>query len=273
MGIAAVEDICNMALLYSGVNKKIGNILDNNAEAQACNIIYDQMRQNLYTEFRWKFTVKRAALSPITGVAWTTAQTFGLGDKALYGAYVYQSLQAGNQNHQPDLTIGSWWKQITRDGWAYVCPAPVDMLEPIAMWEAPTNSALAVPRFFDDDDDDQSQLVIRAPTSAERQPYDVENADDGTDNEVILTDLDMPILRFIKDVTNPSAMHPKFIETFAWHLAMRLAGGLRNDLAKSEYCEKMAIKTLGEAFVVQMRSVQEDPEPPSEFELSRRGNV
>jgi len=275
MGIASAEDICNMALLYAGINKRLGSLTtDTTSEAQACNTIYDQMRQNLYTEFRWSFTIERAALTVLSGSTYDATHTYALNDYAQFGDNVYQSLQAANLNHEPDLAASAaWWKQITRDGWAYVCPAPVDMLDPINLWESPSTNVNDVPPTDSDDDDDQVALVIRAPTSAEREPFAVENANDGTDSEVILTDLDAPVLRYVKDVSNPAEMHPKFIETFAWHLAMRLAFGLRNDTAKGEFCEKMAMKTLGEAFVVNMRGVQEDPEPASEFELARRGAV
>lgn len=270
MPVASPEDICNVALLRAGLNVRIGGITEQSAEAQACNTEYDLRRVNLYTEFRWAFTIKRQVLVPLSGVAYAAGTNFGLTDYAQYGDYLYQSLQANNQNHQPDLAASAaWWKQITRDGWAKVCPSPPDMLEALQIWEKPT--AFSGPTsLLGDPEVPQSQLVIRAPESSERGAFALENSDDGGDTRVILTDLDAPVLRFTKDVTNVATMHPKFIDTFAWHLAVPIAQW-RGDMNKVKFCEAKAQETLGKAFIVNMRDQQEDPEPDSEFVVSRTG--
>lgn len=317
MGLPALEDICNLALLRAGINTRIGSISDLNANAQACSTTATLTRQSLYTEFRWAFTIKRVLLTPYAGVAFDATHVYAKGDLTQYGddvfralqaepAYaggttyglgavvsynnkIYTSLQAANTGNQPDIsptwwtaggfptpdikTNAAWWAQITRDGWGFCAPVPGDLISPVSMWELPTTSPTESVASLGDQDDDQDMLVIRAPTAAERQPFAIENANDGTDNEVILTDLDTPVLKYVADVTNTSAMHPKFVETYAWHMARDLALGLKNDLAKAKFCGDMAQTSLSDAFTVVMRDQQEDAEPPSEFEQARHGEI
>lgn len=270
MGASALEDICNLALLRAGLNVRISSIDDLNANAQACKTTAGQTRQSLYTEFRWAFTIKRVLLTPYAGVAYDATRVFAKGDLSQYGDNVYRSLLDANLNHQPDKSP-AWWAQVTRDGWGFCAPVPADMMSPISMWEAPSTSSTTGVN-LGDPDDDQDMLVIRAPTPAERQPFVIENANDGTDNEIILTDLDTPVLKYVADVTNPSAMHPKFIQTYAWHMSIDFALG-RGELQRAVFCEKQAAASLGDAFTVVMRDQQEDMEPPSEFERARRGEI
>jgi len=43
-----------------------------------------------------------------TYATWSGATTYVLADRKVYGLYIYESLQAGNLNHQPD-TSPTWW--------------------------------------------------------------------------------------------------------------------------------------------------------------------
>lgn len=40
--------------------------------------------------------------------AWSSTVTYALGDSASFGGAIYQSLQNGNLNHQPDISP-TWW--------------------------------------------------------------------------------------------------------------------------------------------------------------------
>ena len=270
MPARADNDICNMALVYAGVNQQIGSLTQQNSQAaQACNTVYAEIRRQILSKFRWPFSIKRAQLSPYTGVTYTAAQTFNLGDLTAYGANVYRALLGVNTGHQPDLNASAaWWAQITRDGWAYTCPVPPDFMEGIMLWEKLSVSGLGSPPLFSRD---QSDANIRNPRAAGRTPFSVENANDSTDALVLLTDLDAPILEYVAEVTNPSAFPTMFTETFAWHLAVPLAMALRGDEKKAGECKKMADRTLSEAYVVSMRGLQQDEEPVSEFEAARGG--
>ncbi len=206
----------------------------------------------------------------MSGAAYDSTHTYGVGDLVQFGNDVYRSLLVANLNNQPDQnSSAAWWAQVTRDGYAYVCPLPPDTLNPIEVWEKLATSEFNVPVFTFVQD--TSGLSLRNPRSSGRVPFSLENANDGTDQFVLLTDLDTPILRYVADVTNPSALPSPFVQTFAWHLAAELAMGLRGDEKKAAACEQMARATLSEAFVAAMREQQADEEPISEFEAARQG--
>lgn len=266
------EDICNMALLYSGVNQKIGSLTDaGNKAAQACNTIFAEKRSNMISAFRWPFTIKRVQLVPFSGAVYAAGTTYGAGEYAQFGQNVYRSLLAANTGHQPDLDASAaWWVQVTRDGYAYACPLPDDCVELIGIWEKLSVSATDAPPVWLFGTD-QSGANLRNPRSSGRQVMVIENANDGTDNTILLTDLDTPILKYTADVTNPAMFPTEFVEALAWELAGPLARGLRGDEKKGDSCDKIAKIKLADAYVISMRGQQEDAEPVSEFEASREG--
>jgi len=260
-----------MSLLYAGVNIRIGSITQpNSAEAQACNTIYDEHRKNLLSALRWPFAIRRRQHVPFSGQAWDGTITYAKDIYAQFGDQLYQSLQAGNLNHGPsDNASAAWWKQITRDGYGFVCPLPDDCLDPIEAWEKPTVSQFSVVPIFSFKD--PSQTNLRNPRSNQRPAFKLENSNDGNDTVVLLTDLDTPILRYTANVSNPSSFPTEFVEALAWDLAGPLARGLRGDEKKGDSCDKKAMAKAAEAFVISMRDQQEDEEPVSEFEAARNG--
>lgn len=261
-------DICNLALLHAGVNQRIGALTDASAAAQACNTVYVEYRRQMHNEFRWPHATKRVELFPYAGAVYAAAQVFNQGDLTQFGRNVYRSLQNANVGNEPDLDASAaWWFQVTRDGYAYVCPIPDDMVSPIKIWQKPTVSQTGVPQplFFPEG------CNYRNPLSEERVPYVFENANDGTDLDVLLSDVLNPVLQYVADVANPAAFPPPFVDAFSWKLSVPLAMGLRGDEKKAAACEQMFHRALAEAFSSVMRDQQEDPEPASEFEAARHG--
>lgn len=262
----SAEDICNLALLRAGVNERISDIDATDTVSQACKTAYDEHRRTLIMEQRPLWAIKREALTPYSGDDYAAATAFGLGAYAQYGANVYRSLQAANTGHQPDESP-AWWAQVTRDGWGYVCPLPTDCLDPMQAWEAPTVSANEVASMRDPDD----AFNLRNPLSQDKPPFALENSDDGSDNVVLLTDFDTPILKYIADVTNPSAYPSPFVQALAWFTGSDLASALRGDEKKAGFCMGMGERDIGKAFIIDQRDQQGDPEPISEFEAARKG--
>lgn len=260
-------DICNMALIRAGVNQKIGSLQERSAAAQACSTEYNEQRRQILNEFRWKFAVRREELSPLSGVAFDATVTYAEGDMTQFGVNVYRSLLDANLNNLPNLEASAaWWAQVTRDGYRYVCPLPDDTLNPIAIWPKVNTSATDVfwfPRAGD--------ANLRNPRSYERIPYVLENSDDGTDLQILLTDVQFPILKYVADVTNSSAFPAQFVEVYAWKLAEPLAMALRGDEKKAAFCAGRYKTELASAFMSDTRDSQEDPEPTSEFEDARHG--
>jgi hypothetical protein len=58
----SVTDICNSALQRVGAST-ILNILDNTAEARACNVAYDSNRRDELRKYKWRFAIKRVVLA------------------------------------------------------------------------------------------------------------------------------------------------------------------------------------------------------------------
>lgn len=264
-------DICNLALLYAGVNQKIGALDEvGSATAQACNTAYTEKRRNLFSSFRWPFTIKRKQLQPYFGNLYDLTQSYNAADMAQFGANVYRSKLGANLNHQPDLDASAaWWDQVTRDGYAFACPLPDDCLDPIEAWPKNSVSGLSTTQAYNFKD--PTSFNLRNPRASQRAPFKLENANDGTDLEILLTDVNSPILMYTADVNTPAAFPAEFVEALAWHMAVPLAAGLRNDDKKVEFCVKMAQIKEGEAFVVSMRDQREDQQPVSEFEAARQG--
>lgn len=262
----SAEGICNLALLRAGVNERVSNIAATDTTSQACKTAYDEWRRTLIMDQRPLWAIKRKALMPYSGADYAAATTFALGAYCEYGANVYRSLQAGNTGHQPDISP-AWWAQVTRDGWGFTCPLPADCLDPLQAWNAPFVSPNGSATMIDPDD----AFNLRNPLSQDRPPFALENANDGSDALVLLTDFDTPILKFIADVDNPSAYPSPFVQALAWFVGSDLATSLRGDEKKGTYCMGMGERAIGKAFAIDQRDQQQDPEPPSEFEMSRRG--
>jgi hypothetical protein len=63
--MASVTQICNRALIRLGAST-ITDITENSKEARLCNIIYDQVRQELLRSHPWNFAIRRATLASDT---------------------------------------------------------------------------------------------------------------------------------------------------------------------------------------------------------------
>lgn len=279
MTARADVDICNMAALYAGLNKRISSLDDGSALAQACKTVYDETRRKILSAFRWPHAIKRMELTPYSGDAFSTILTYAKGDLVQYGENVYRSLLDNNgpvpvtfpDGHRPDLSASAaWWFQVTRDGYAYASPLPDDVLNLISVWEKPTVSVFGQPpvfTFFQD----TSGLTLRNPRSSGRIPFALENANDGSDMILLLSDVDTPVLKYVADVTNEAAFPSTFVEAMAWDLAGPIALGVRGDEDKAKFCNAKAKLAIGDAFISAMKDQQDDEEPISEFEAARTG--
>ena len=265
------EAICNKALGYAGVNKQITDITSTSSpSAQACNLIYEEYLRDLLEEFHWPWATRRANLTPYgTGaVIWDAVTNFAVGAVVQYGPNAYRALLA-NQNATPDQSPANWF-QLTRDGWKYTCPLPDDFVAGIEIWGklavSPNSRPQAYPFIMRSD-------TIRAPLSVQRRPFDLEDANDGSGLQVLLTDLYSPVLKYTAFIDNPPSYTSKFVDAFAWKMAIALNSSLRSDESKAELCAKMAAQTLNAAISAANRNKQEDPEPMSEFEAARKGII
>lgn len=255
-------DVCNIALKRAGTNMRIGSLIDTSPAAQACNDIYAEARRCVLNECRWKFAIKRIQLAVLAGNAYDPAVAYAKSALVTFDFVTYRSLQAGNLNNEPDLnSSAAWWQQVTRDGYAYVYSVPDDLIDPISVW--PKATPLDLFTFPN----------LRNPHSYERVPYTLENANDGTDGQVLLTDAQDVILRGVFDVLNAGAFTSTFVEVLTWYLAEPLALTLKGDEKKAAYCKKRYDIELGNAISSELRDEQLDSEPTSEFEDARTGCV
>jgi hypothetical protein len=60
--MASSLTICNKALSHLGIGKPIASLTENSAEAQACNLFYDEVLEVTLRDFEWPFATKYANL-------------------------------------------------------------------------------------------------------------------------------------------------------------------------------------------------------------------
>ena len=97
----------------------------------------------------------------------------------------------------------------------------------------------------------------------------IEDANDGTGTQVLLSDVLNPILLYTADIQDTNAWSSSFIDAFAWALAIELAGPLRADPKVASYCKSMFDKAFSDNVSSEQRGQREDQEPSSDFEASR----
>ena len=266
MPIASVEGICNMALGYAGVRARINSIEENTQAAQACKVYYDQYRSDLLNDYRWPFATRRRDLQPFTGSAWSSAQNYNLGDTAAFGATIYRSLQGANLNNQPNLAP-AFWAQVTRDGWGFACSLPDDFVDEHYVYNKPViSSTQTISTILQNP---SMAFPIRAPREDQRVPFAVEDANDGTGNQILLTDAITPTLVYTANITNPQSFSGPFVKALAYRLAPALIKALRADVKAAEVAKKEAQMEVAESIATEERGIREDPEPHSEFEAAR----
>lgn len=258
MPILSEAALCNMALGYAGVNARINSLDDPSAAARACKTYYEQLRDDMLSNFSWPFAIRRADLTPYSGVVYDATHIYAQGDLVSYGSIVYRSLRDANLGVTPG-TSPVWWFQITRGGFSYVCPMPDDFINLISVYSKPNIGGSSA----------QSFAPLRAPRSEQRAPFQVEDANDGSGLSVLLTDLDHPVLRYTARITNTMSFSTSFVTALVWALAPPLCFALRADPKAATMLKQLADKEMGEAITAEQRSEREDPEPVSEFEAFR----
>ena len=280
MPIPSETALCNMAIARVGVAITLNNyLLDTSQAARACQTFYAQCRDQLLAMYRWPFALKRQQLlNWNTGAQpWASGTTYanptapGAGTVVVYGDAIYRAIQypagfAANLNQVPSQASG-YWMQLTRDGWTYVAPLPTDFIEAVATYEAPSQVAGA----GSPNGPHPSYTPIRNARNDERIPFALEDATDGTDQRLFLSDVDTPVLEYIAQVTNTNAFPPLFVSALAWLLARELVAPLRADPGLVKVCHEAFMNAVGEAASAEQRGEQEDPEPVSDFEGAREG--
>lgn len=263
MPIASEAALCNIALGYAGVNTRINSLDEASAAARACKTYYEHYRDDLLNEQDWSFAVRRAELVPYTGTAFDSTHTYAAGDVVQYGSYIYRSLLDVNLAHTPPDNV-AWWAQVTRDGWSTAAPLPADFLGPIEVYPKPSVSSTGIPG-----SSGAGSSFFRNPRSEERTPYAIEDANDGSGVQVLLSDLDHPVLRYKAQITNPRSFSTAFIKALAWRLSSPLSLAIRADPKAAQALEVKAEGETRKQVANDMRGQQQDPEPVSEFEAAR----
>jgi hypothetical protein len=251
-----------MALGRIGVNATISSLTDPSAAAQACNVYYDQCRDNLFSNYVWPWTKKRAALNVYSGAEWAAATTYALGDLVEYRGAVYRASAVPTVGTAPPDNTGAWTK-ITRDGWAYVAQVPTDVISPFAIWDDPTRGSTVASKPL------APTPSVRNPRSDQRIPFQIESSLAFPGYQDLLCDVQYPILHYAARIEETTAYTSSFIDTLAWALAIELGGALRADPKVVQHCKAMYKMAFGEAVSSDQRGQREDQEPTSEFEAAR----
>ena len=129
--------------------------------------------------------------------------------------------------------------------WQYAYAAPADCLNVVAILDA-------------DAPDDYSGVLPMAATQFGTvnagqgiyQPKAFECETDADGRQIILTDQEDPVLRYVAYVTDTTRFSPLFVTTLSWKLAAMLAGPIikgEEGRAEAKRCEAMAAMYLGKA--------------------------
>lgn len=65
---ASIEAICNMALGFAGLSAWITSIDGTSASAKACKVYYENLRNDLLTEYDWDFASRQALVTAVPRV-------------------------------------------------------------------------------------------------------------------------------------------------------------------------------------------------------------
>jgi hypothetical protein len=140
---------------------------------------------------------------------------------------------------QPAMIAASWPQ------WRYAYVQPADCLRVVSVLnpEATDDFSQSLPRPW-------SQSGIDGPAMGNYtpQPYVCETDDEG--REIILTNQEYALVRYVAFVSDTTRFTPLFITTLTWHLASLLAGPvIKGDTGRAEgkRCEGMAAMWLGKA--------------------------
>lgn len=126
--------------------------------------------------------------------------------------------------------------------WGYAYQRPVDCLK--VRWIRPAYST----------DDPCSQTHQQEIMN----PFDIEG-------ETLFCNLSPCFLRYTTRVTDPTKFPPLFIETLAWHLAVRFAMPLTRDLKQRNDAYQLAMQTRATAEVADANEVRETTDHSSEL--------
>jgi hypothetical protein len=229
--VAASEAaIANLALLNIGHTKFITALDDATTEAEVCNLVYAQTRDEMLGAFRWPFAKKRATPSPLGGVAYVAGDTYAEGQMVTSASLIYVALAGDggtNVGHTP-ASNATWWRHVSRTDWSYIFLLPTDAIE--------VRSVSSVISAADD----------------EAVPYEIES--DDTLGTILVTNEAAPEVAYTVRITNVAVYPPSFTKALAWALAVRLGAALRKDPTVVKGAMEAAQQALVDAVAEARRS-------------------
>jgi hypothetical protein len=232
--------ICNLALQRAQVAKRIQNLdTDTSAEAGACRDSYDQARDEVLARYRWPFAEGQEQLSPLGSAAWASTTNYVVGDTVSYGARIYRSLQAVNLNRQPD-TSETFWRRVSRDGWAYVFVLPADCIQPREVYSG-----------------------ARDPRVSESTPF--RQGYDRDLGRLLFCDLPAPDLRYTARVDTPVLYPAGFTNALAWRLSVDLAQSQKADVQLAQANMKIYELAAEAGIAESLNGVEPGEQPESKF--------
>jgi len=135
-----------------------------------------------------------------------------------------------------------------RDGWAFVYAMPTGCLQPRKMWPA-----------------GQGERSLR---SDQRIPFAIEKALAG-DDQVILCDLETPVLFYTARVEDVTKFTPLFVDAFAYLLGAEIAPSLTSKASIEQSARQRYFLKISEAQAASLNSQQEDVAPEPEALAAR----
>lgn len=111
--------------------------------------------------------------------------------------------------------------------------------------------------------------TLRAFREDDKIPFVIEKAS-VDDSQVLLCDLETPVLFYTARVEDVTKFPPLFVDAFSWLLAQELAMPLTVKPDRLTLAQKMYTMKINEARAMSFNGQQEDPQPETESIAARR---
>lgn len=196
--------ICNLALQRAQISKTLSDVdTQSTVEAATCRTAWTEQLEELLEAHAWPFASRRKPLSQLGAEDFDAAETYAAGDTATSDGAVYVSLQDANTGNTPEDSA-TWWRQVSRDEWAYVYTPPADYVKALKLYDGAHVSYPA----------EQAEYVF---------------GDDELLGTLVFTDEEDAKLDYVGRHENPALYPPLFAQALAWAISGDLAASLKKD--------------------------------------------
>lgn len=275
-------NVCNMALARIGHTTALtGTTIptsDTSAAGTVANLLYDQVRDQLLTEYQWPWATGWQPLKRLdeATVIWASGTTYAVGDLVTHDSVDWVSIQAGSAQDPTSAT--TYWRAM-----AYSASYTYGLGD-VATYDDESWVSLQASNLAHTPDADGSEtwwallhsnfeyvyayptdcLAIhmiysgsQTPTASEKAVYEyrVEQNKAGT-GRIIATDIEDAVIRYTRALETVTLFPASFVDALTWRLAAEFCMPLQVNEARAELVFKQAQFACDRAFAQALNEEQ-----------------